>query len=51
MNVLHITPHMGDGDGMGKAISGIAHLGQQAGDNPSILLLDEPRKFHHKLSS
>jgi glycosyltransferase involved in cell wall biosynthesis len=45
MNVLHITPHMGGG--VGKAISGIARLGQQAGDHHSVLLLDEPRRFNH----
>ncbi|MDR1379527.1 MAG: glycosyltransferase [Synergistaceae bacterium] len=35
------------GGGVGKAISGIARLGQQAGDNHSVLLLDEPRRFNH----
>lgn len=45
MNILHITSHMGDG--AGKAIGGLALLGQYRGDRHRILLLEQPRKWNH----
>lgn len=46
MNILHLAAHMGDG--AGKAIGGLAVLGNKSGkDIHRVLLLDEPRKTNH----
>ena len=46
MNILHITAHLGDG--AGKAISGLAILGNRSGEHiHRILLLDKPLKRNH----
>jgi hypothetical protein len=45
MNILHIAEHLGDG--AGKAIGGLARMGNNGGNRHQILLLDEPRKLNH----
>jgi glycosyltransferase involved in cell wall biosynthesis len=46
MNILHIVSHLGDGGG--KAVGGLARLGNRSGEHTHrILLLDKPMKFNH----
>lgn len=46
MNILHVVAHMGDG--AGKAISGLAIMGNRSGEHTHrVLLLDRPVKLNH----
>lgn len=45
LNILFVAEHMGDG--VGKAIGGLARLCRENGDIVRILLLDTPKKTNH----
>lgn len=46
MNILHITAHLGDG--AGKAIGGLARMGNREGKHTHrILMLEQPKKLNH----